>query len=48
MLLSKGKMTKEMIAMLLTWRYSGFYAFCDNRILPDDETAMECLARYII
>ena len=27
---------------------SGFHVFCDNRISPDDETAMEKLARYII
>jgi len=25
MLLNKGKITKEMIAMLSTWRYSGFH-----------------------
>lgn len=48
MLLSKGKITEEMIAMLSTWRHSGFHVFCGNRISPDDETAMENLARYII
>jgi hypothetical protein len=48
MLLNKGKITKEMIAMLSTWRHSGFHVFCGNRISPDDETAMENLARYII
>jgi hypothetical protein len=48
MLLAKGKITREMIAMLSTWRHSGFHVFCGNRISPSDETAMENLARYII
>ena len=37
-----------MIAMLSTWRHSGFNVFCGNRISPKDDTAMENLARYII
>ena len=48
MLLAKGKITEKMIAMLSTWRHSGFNAFCGNRISPKDDTAMENLARYII
>jgi hypothetical protein len=48
MLLTKGKITQEMIAMLSTWRHSGFNVFCGNRISPNDDTAMENLARYII
>ncbi len=48
MLLNKGKITKELIAMLSTWRHSGFNVFCGNRISPTDDTAMENLARYII
>ena len=48
MLLNKGKITKELIAMLSSWRHSGFQVFCGNRISPKDETAMEHLARYII
>ena len=48
MLLDKGKITKELIAMLSTWRHSGFNVFCGNRISPNDDTAMENLARYII
>jgi hypothetical protein len=48
MLLKKGRITKEMIAMLSTWRHSAFHVFCGNRISPDEETAMENLARYII
>jgi len=34
--------------MLSSWRHSGFNVFCGNRISPDDDTAMENLARYII
>ena len=48
MLLNKGKITKEMIKMLSAWKHSGFNVFCGNRILPNDETTMENLARYII
>jgi len=48
MLLDKGRLTQEMIAMLSSWRHSGFDVFCGNRISPDDDTAMENLARYII
>jgi ribosomal protein S27E len=48
MLLTKGKVSREMIAMLSNWRHSGFHVFCGNRISPNDKTAMETLARYII
>jgi hypothetical protein len=48
MLLSKRKISEEMIRMLSTWRHSGFHVFCGNRISPTDDTAMENLARYII
>jgi hypothetical protein len=48
MLLAKGKITREMIALLSAWKHSGFHVFCGNRISPNDETAMENLARYII
>ena len=48
MLLNKGKITQEMIAMLSTWQRSGFHVFCGNRISPSDDRAMENLARYII
>ena len=47
-LLNKGNITKEMIAMLSTWRHSGFHVFCGNLISPDDDTAMENLARCIM
>jgi len=37
-----------MVAMLSTWRHSGFNVFCGNRIQPKEKEAMETLARYII
>ncbi|MDD5414834.1 MAG: transposase, partial [Smithellaceae bacterium] len=48
MLLSRRKISEEMIRMLATWRHSGFHVFCGHRIAPADDTAMENLARYII
>jgi hypothetical protein len=48
MLLSKGKITEELVAMLISWRHSGFNVFCGPRIYPRDEKAMENLACYII
>jgi Putative transposase. len=48
MLLAKGKITRELIAMHSSWKHSGFHVFCGNRISPSDDTAMENLARYII
>jgi len=48
MLLSKGKITGELIDMMLSWQHSGFNVYCGPRIKPDDEQAMENLARYII
>ena len=38
----------SLIAMLSNWRHSGFQVFCSRGIFPQDETAMENLARYII
>ena len=48
MLLSKNKITQDIVDMLMTWRHSGFSTFCGPRIQPGDEKAMENLARYII
>ncbi len=48
MLLSKGKITQDLVSMLLSWRHSGFNVFCGPRIQPGDQQAMENLARYII
>jgi hypothetical protein len=48
MLLAKGRITQDLIVMLSKWRHSGFQIFCGQRIFPQDETAMENLARYIL
>jgi len=48
MLLSKDKITRDMITLLDKWRHTGFNVFCGKRILPRYENAMENLARYII
>jgi len=48
MLLSKGKITEDLVHMLMSWRHSGFNIFCGPRIQPGEEEAMENLARYII
>ena len=48
MLLSKGKITEELIDMLMTWHHSGFNVFCGPRIQPGEQQSMENLARYII
>jgi hypothetical protein len=48
LILQKGKITKDLIAMLSNWRHSGFNVFCGPRIQPGDAEAMENLARYII
>jgi len=48
MLLSKGRITQDLVNMLLSWRHSGFNVFCGPRIQPGDGQAMENLARYII
>ena len=43
-LLFKGKITQELIDMLMSWRHSGFNVHCGQRIQPGDEEAMEKLA----
>ena len=48
MLLSRKKITEDLIDMVMKWRHSGFNVFCGDRIQPGDEKAMENLARYII
>jgi len=48
MLLARGRITKDLIAMLSNWRHSGFQVFCGNRISPQEETAMENLAQYLL
>ena len=48
MLLSREKITPELVTLRKTWRHSGFNVFCGPRIQPGDEQAMENLARYIV
>jgi len=48
MILSKGKITEDMVDMLMKWRHSGFNVFCGSWIQPGSEEAMEKQARYII
>ena len=45
MLLSKGKITEDLVGMLMSWRHSGFNVFCGSRIQPGEEEAMENFAR---
>jgi hypothetical protein len=48
MLLSRKKITEDLIEMMMGWRHSGFNVYCEPRIQPGEEEAMENLARYII
>jgi hypothetical protein len=48
MLLSRGKITRDLIVLIRSWRHSGFQVYGGPRILPDEEEATENLARYII
>ena len=47
MMLSKGKITEDLVDMLMTWRHSGFNVFSGPRIQPGEEEAIENLARNI-
>lgn len=48
MLLSKRKVTQDLINMLVSWRHSGFNVFCGRRLHSREENAMENLARCIL
>jgi hypothetical protein len=48
MLLSKKKITEDLIDMIMGWRHSGFNVFCGPRIQPGEEEAIENLACCII
>jgi hypothetical protein len=45
MLLNKGKITKDLIAMLSSWRHSGFQVFCGNRPSTSSGQAQNRLAQ---
>jgi hypothetical protein len=48
MLLRKGKITEEVVKLIMSWRHSGFNVHCGPRIQPGDKEAMENLARYVV
>jgi Putative transposase len=48
MLVRKGKITQEVVKLIMSWRHSGFNVHCGPRIQSGDEEAMENLARYIV
>jgi hypothetical protein len=48
MLLSRKKITEDLIDMMMGWRHSGFNVYCGPRIQPGEEEAMENLARYVV
>jgi hypothetical protein len=48
MLLGKGKISPDVIALMDKWRHTGFNVFCGRRILPRQKRSMENLDRYII
>jgi hypothetical protein len=47
-LLAKGRIARELIAMLSQWRHFGFKVFRGQRIFHRHEIAMETRARYFI
>jgi len=48
MLIARGKISREMMAMLATWRHSGFHVFSRKSHPAGEASAMENPARYII
>jgi hypothetical protein len=48
MLKAEGKINDAVIENMLSWRHSGFNIYCGPSIWPNDEKALEDLARYII
>ena len=41
MLLLRGRITKDLMAMLSTWRHSGFKVFCGQGAFPQDSRKSE-------
>jgi len=48
MLLSKKKITEDLVDRMMGWRYSWFNVYCCHRIQLGDEDTIEDLAQYII
>ena len=47
-LLSRGKITRDLMTLIRSWRHSGVQIYVGPRIQPGEEEATENLARYII
>lgn len=47
MLKAEGKIGDAVIENMSSWRHSGFNVYCGHTIWPDNEDAVEDLARYI-
>jgi len=43
-----GLLTEERTELLLSWRHSGFSVYNRVRVEPEDQSAVERLARYIM
>jgi hypothetical protein len=43
-----GPLTEERIELLLSWRHTGFSVHNRVRVEPEDQPAVERLARYIM
>ena len=48
LLLSRGLITQRVIALILSWKHTGFSVYCGKRINPKDKRSTENLTRYII
>ena len=48
MLKKEGKTNDAVIENMLSWRHTGFHVHIGARIWPDDENALENLAKFII
>lgn len=48
MLLSKGKIARDFITLLRSWRHSEFQVYAGPRMQLEQEEAIESLARYLI
>ena len=46
MLLSRGKITEDLIDIMMGWRHFWFNVYCRPRIQPYEVEAMDNLARY--
>jgi Putative transposase len=47
-LLRKGKLTEEVVKLILSWRHSGFNVHAGSSVQLRDQETMGNLARYII